>query len=240
MRRLNFKTRKTIRKIVLILILLLVIPWSIVNAVRAIKKYIYENETETIVGEIAYILDSSSTYALYLKMPNDVGNDNLVAFRITPDTELEFGTYESIADAEDFQIGQTVEITYTKKNFISDQYIAKTLRSTNSDHIMTQDTTFEMSEDYRAFFSYPFDIGEVVYVSKMTYPIEGYILYLKYGGIVKGYFVDSITYIPDDIRTAIENGETGYEIKVHYVRTFPYTEYYYYYVVDIERYNKYK
>ena len=165
----------------------------------------------TIVGEV---VATDRDYVLYVKPVADNGTKQLLEFRLANDTKL-----ESFSNISDLTAGTVVEINYTrvKTKNVAPTITADSIRIVDSSSSSSEWPKLVLNED----FSWDYiDIssrnkGEVIYVAKLSHPIEGYLVYINDSDLrFKSYFIrnDNI-FLTDELKALLEQKSTGYIVE---------------------------
>lgn len=165
----------------------------------------------TIVGEV---VAADRDYVLYVKPVADNGTKQLLEFRLANNTKL-----ESFSNISDLTAGTVVEINYTsvKAKNIAPTITADSIRIVAPSSSSSEWPKLVLNED----FSWDYiDIasrskGEVIYVAKLSSPIEGYLVYINDSDLrFKSYFIrnDNI-FLTDEIKALLEQKATGYIVE---------------------------
>lgn len=222
----KIKKKSTVILLFFLAFLLLFVLFKLIDYIR---DDIYKNEIETIVGEIWYVDERSPKdhwYDIYLKLPNDMGNENLIKFSITNATSTEFEMGASLSEIPELNIGSIVEISYKKEYSKIGFYYAESLKTSSDSPRISFNPMLEINNEYREGLAGVFVDGKVIYIAKTVSPVKGYVVYLSFDSYpIEEYFIDEATMIPDDLRAKIENCEIGYNIKVLKTSRSPYLNY---------------
>lgn len=190
----------------------------------------------TIVGEVFYIkyskADLYDSCIIYIKPTVNTNNAPLMCIKVNTETETESNFVGAMNEIPEIQIGEVVEIEYITKNSKLWPYLAKSIKPSNSQTDMSSWTALTMNDDYAPLHSQdrPEDFGKVVYVSKITSPREGYLVYLddaKYGSPLNlsCYWIDDTIKSRDDgLFALLEQEATGYYIDISPLYTHPFNE----------------
>ena len=190
----------------------------------------------TIVGEVFYIkyskADVYDTCRIYIKPTVNTNNAPLMCLIVNTETVTESNFVGAMTEIPEIQIGEVVEIEYVTQNNKQSQPLAKSIKSSNAQTDMSSWTTLTMNDNYAPLHSQdrPEDFGKVVYVSKITSPREGYLVYLddaKYGSPLNlsCYWIDDTIKSRDDALFALlEQEATGYYIDISPLYTHPFNE----------------
>ena len=165
----------------------------------------------TIVGEV---VAADRDYVLYVKPVADNGTKQLLEFRLANDTKL-----ESFSNISDLTAGTVVEINYTsvKAKNIAPTITADSIRIVVPSSSSSEWPKLALNED----FSWDYiDIasrskGEVIYIAKLSSPIEGYLVYINDSDLrFKSYFIrnDNI-FLTDELKALLEQKATGYIVE---------------------------
>ncbi len=190
----------------------------------------------TVIGEVFYIkyskADLYDSCIIYIKPTVNTNNAPLMCIIVNTETVTESNFVGAMNEIPEIQIGEVVEIEYVTQNNKQSQPLAKSIKSSNSQTDMSSWTTLTMNDDYVPLHSQdrPEDFGKVVYVSKITSPREGYLVYLddaKYGSPLQlsCYWIDDTIKSKDDALFALlEQEATGYYIDITPLSAYPFNE----------------
>ena len=180
----------------------------------------------TIVGEV---VATHNNYVVYIKPIGDNGTKQLLEFRLTNDTAFGSGiTLNSSNEISELIPGAIVEINYT----LQEQKGALARITADSIKISSPNTSSEwplliLNKDY----SWSVDKkhggmkGEVAYVTKLTAPLEGYIIYVKHGNDARWgqYFLEkSNKFLNEELINLLEQRATGYTVEIDGITSYPF------------------
>ena len=181
----------------------------------------------TIVGEV--VSTKSETF-VYIKPIGDQGTKQLLELRVSEDTSFASGDPgESINAMPELDIGATVEINYTHQpqKEGAGRTIINNIKTVDSQSESTEWPELVLNEDY------PDDstkivsraTGEVIYVVKLNYPIEGYIVYINHDNEyrIQQYFIEkNNVFLTDNLKELLEQRTIGYNIQAEGLATAPF------------------
>lgn len=180
---------------------------------------IFSNEKKgTLVGEVFVVYNGRY---LYLKPMEDQDVNYLLKIEITDETL--FASQSSIASSEEIpelSVGKIIEVDYTYKRDTVEIRANSIKEASAGQGDKWPEVT--LKEDY---LSGHYDIGmltsgNVVYVTKLTSPTEGYLVYIddnytQYSGRLYGYFLEKNNkFLQEDLRQLLEQEATGYAVNV--------------------------
>ena len=181
----------------------------------------------TLVGEVFVVYNGRY---LYLKPMEDQDVNYLLKIEITDETL--FASQSSIASSEEIPelaVGKIIEVDYTYKRDTVEIRANSIKEASAGQGDKWPEVT--LKEDY---LSGHYDIGmltsgNVVYVTKLTSPTEGYLVYIddnytQYSGRLYGYFLEKNNkFLQEDLRQLLEQEATGYAVKVRELNTLAFS-----------------
>lgn len=195
-----------------------------------------KKELQTMVGEIVYIKHEKSSvntndpnsevplnYYIYVRIPNC---ELLELFTVSEATATESDFSNSVENMPELSIGNVVEITYFDERISRGAYQAESIKTSTLEEQMTLEATYNVDENYRNASTGARDVGTVVYIGKISYPLNGYVIYLddaySTAYTLSCYVIDEKTVMPDDMRELLESQSVGYRVSVSCVDANPF------------------
>ena len=200
--------------ILLILVLILVKSCSLFT----------NEEKGTLVGEVFAVYEERY---LYLKPIGNQEAEYLIPIEITPETLFasQSSTHSS-KDVPELAVGTIIEVDYTHKPDIV-KIIANSIKKASESQgdkwpelILKEDYSWSRSEVGME------TSGKVVYVTKLTSQIEGYIVYIedRYTGKLQGYLLEKNNkFLKEDLLQLLEEQAIDYTVKIKQQNVCPFS-----------------
>jgi len=180
-------------------------------------------ENGTITGEVFEVCRDNT---VFIKALDDPTGKALMQIYIGNETEFASGDLkEEIREMSELQKGTLVEIEYTYKPNLA-RYEANNIKTVDSD-AQSRWKELELEKDYswKNVKLGSIEYGEVKYVTKLTSPIEGYLIYLEDRGMVNGFVLKGDNrLVSEEIWNLLDQGITGYSVKIQTMESLPFRE----------------
>ena len=220
--------------LVLILVLLLVPMLSLYSCDES--KY-----QRTVVGEVEFVCSGFDYHSVYVK-PIDQENLGIwIPLKVSEKTQTVSKFSIEPEEMPELAVGTVVEVKYSikaprKNEGLLSEYEAISVKMfDNSFVVENQYVPFKLTDGYEHSWianTGTRDKGTVAYVAKLDAPISGYIIYLTDRFVkdsMKMYWLDEEALgrdggisIPAELQEMIEAGQTGYEVAIYGLKSYPF------------------
>ena len=227
---------KTTKRISLLLIfVILLVPMLSLYSCDESKYH------HTVVGEVEFVCSGFDYHIVYVRPIDQEDHGIWIPLKVSGETQTISEFSIDLKEMPELAVGTAVEVKYSikaprEKDALLSEYEAVSVKVfDNSFVVENQYVPFKLTDGYEYSWSANTgtrDKGTVVHIAKLDAPISGYIIYLTgrfVNDSIKMYWLDEEALgrdggisIPAELQEKIEARQTGYEVAIHGLKSYPF------------------
>lgn len=198
----------------------------------------------TVVGEVEFVCSWFDYHTVYVRPMDQEDHGIWIPLKVSGETHTVSEFSIDLKEMPELAVGTVVEVKYSiksprEKDALLSEYEAVSVKVfDNSFVVENQYVPFKLTDGYEYSWSANTgtrDKGTVAHIAKLDAPISGYIIYLKdrfVNDSIKMYWLDEEALgrdggisIPAELQEKIEAGQTGYEVAIYGLKSYPFEDF---------------